>query len=211
MSMITLQQVLEQIIGGPMDDFLKQRLYRPLRMNDTTFNPSEELKGRCVPTEDDKALRKRLLQGEVHDPAAFACGGLSGNAGLFSSIEDVATYARFMLDKGASNSRQIICAKTIETWTAKQTLKGSRALGWDTKSPEGSSAGRKFSLKSFGHTGYTGTSIWIDPENGFFAVLLTNRVHPTSNNDRILKFRPRFHDAAFDLLRGFAPRHKGER
>jgi len=201
MSMITLQQVLESISGEPLDTLLKRRIYTPLGMRDTTFNPGEALKERCVPTEDDQELRKRLLQGEVHDPAAFACGGLSGNAGLFASILDMCSYARLMLNKGASEAGQLICAKTIENWTKKQTLKSTRALGWDTRSPEGSSAGSKFSLKSFGHTGYTGTSIWIDPENGFFAVLLTNRVHPTSNNDRILAFRPRFHDAVFEALK----------
>src|ERR1044071_8213445 len=139
MSMITLQQVLETILGGPMDAFLKKRLWGPLGMNNTLYNPPAGLKVRCVPTEDDQELRMRLLQGEVHDPAAFACGGISGNAGLFSTVKDVATYLRFMLDKGASGSNQIICAKTIEDWTKKQTSKSTRALGWDTKSPEGSS------------------------------------------------------------------------
>src|SRR5512143_3436084 len=141
MSMITLQQVLESIIGGPMDAFLKKRLYGPLGMTHTLYNPPPSMKSKCVPTEDDKELRKRLLQGEVHDPAAYACGGVSGNAGLFSTIRDVATYLRLMLNKGASGSNQIICSKTIEDWTKCQSAKSTRGLGWDTKSPESSSAG----------------------------------------------------------------------
>lgn len=219
MSMITLLQVVEKILGdfppptpssfsagaknkeGAMDTFLKSRLWEPLGMKDTSYNPSEEVKARCVPTVEKDEKRRREIKGEVHDPAAFYCGGLSGNAGLFSTASDVARFARLMLDKGAAGSQQIICASTIETWTKKQSDKSTRALGWDTKSPEGSSAGTKFSIKSFGHTGYTGTSLWIDPENQFFAVLLTNRVYPDDKNAAHNTFRPKFHDAAFDVLK----------
>jgi CubicO group peptidase (beta-lactamase class C family) len=198
--MISLQQVLEAILQGPMDAFLRERLYHPLGMKDTLFNPPQNLRSRCVPTEDDKSLRKRLLQGEVHDPAAFACGGRSGNAGLFSTARDTAVFLRMMLEKGSFGGRQVLCASTVEAWTKRQAEKSTRALGWDTRSPKGSSAGSRFSLRSYGHTGYTGTSVWVDPEHRIFVALLTNRVHPTSENPRILNFRPRFHDAAFAIL-----------
>ena len=201
MSMITLLQVIEKILGGPMDKFLQQRLWEPLGMKDTLYNPSTEKKTSCVPTIELDEKRKREIKGEVHDPAAFYCGGLSGNAGLFSTAPDVSKFARLLLDKGAAGSQQIICAKTIESWTKKQSERSTRALGWDTKSPEGSSAGARFSMKSFGHTGYTGTSLWIDPENQFFAVLLTNRVYPDDKNTAHNTFRAVFHDAAFEVLK----------
>ena len=201
MSMITLLQVIEKILGGPMDKFLQQRLWEPLGMKDTLYNPAPDIKSRCVPTVELDEKRNREIRGEVHDPAAYYCGGLSGNAGLFSTAPDVAIFARLMLEKGAAGSQQLICAKTIETWTKKQSEKSTRALGWDTRSPEGSSAGAKFSIRSFGHTGYTGTSLWIDPENLFFAVLLTNRVYPDDKNTAHNTFRPVFHDAAFEVLK----------
>lgn len=201
MSMITLMQVVESILGEPMDAFLKRRLWEPLGMYETMYNPPEALKPRCVPTEEDKTLRKRLIQGEVHDPAAWACGGVSGNAGVFSSVRDVDRYLRLMLDKGAFAGKQIVCASTIETWTKRAEPKSTRGLGWDTKSARGSSAGSKFSMRSFGHTGFTGTSVWVDPENGIYAALLTNRVYPTAENPKITAFRPKFHDLAFDILK----------
>lgn len=201
MSMITLQQVIEKIIGEPMDAFLKRRLWSPLGMGETLYNPPEELRSRCVPTEEDKSLRKKLIQGEVHDPAAWACGGVSGNAGLFSTVRDVERYLRLMLDRGSFGGKQIICANTIETWTKRAGDQSTRGLGWDTKSARGSSAGTKFSMKSFGHTGFTGTSVWVDPENRIFAALLTNRVYPTAENTKITAFRPKFHDLAFEVIR----------
>lgn len=193
MSAITLQLVIEHVSGMGLDDLLKKRLWTPLGMENTLYNPGPKNKSRCVPTEGD-------IQGRVHDPAAYACGGVSGNAGLFSTVRDVAAYLRFMLDKGVANGQQIICAQTIADWTKRQDPKSTRGLGWDTKSKTGSSAGSKFSMKSFGHTGFTGTSVWVDPENRVFATLLTNRVHPTAENQRITKFRPKFHDRAFELL-----------
>jgi len=201
MSMITLMQVVESILGEPMDAFLQRRLWAPLGMTETFFNPPDSVRARCVPTEEDKTLRNKLIQGEVHDPAAWACGGVSGNAGLFSSVRDVDRYLRLMLDKGAFGGKQVICANTIETWTKRAGTKSTRGLGWDTKSARGSSAGSKFSIQSFGHTGFTGTSVWVDPENRIYAGLLTNRVYPTAENPKITAFRPKFHDLAFDVLK----------
>ena len=201
MSMITLQQVMESILGTPMDAFLNARLWGPLGMPSTMYNPPASLKERCVPTEDDKTLRKHLIQGEVHDPAAFYCGGLSGNAGLFSTVRDGALYLRMMLDKGEAHGKQIICAQTVESWTKAASEASSRGLGWDTRAVEGSSAGHRFSLKSYGHTGYTGTSAWVDPENGIFVLLLTNRVYPDDKSQAMTKFRPEFHNLAFEVLK----------
>lgn len=199
MGFISLQQLLQRVTGKALDVFLKERVWDPLGMSDTMYNPPLERRSSCVPTEVDKL--RGLIQGQVHDPAAFAMGGVSGNAGLFSTATDLAKFAQCMLRKGDGGGRQIFCSATVESWTTKQTDRSTRGLGWDTKSPEGSSAGSKFSMKSYGHTGFTGTTIWIDPENGIFAVLLTNRVYPTEDNPRLTAFRPRFHDAAFDLLK----------
>jgi CubicO group peptidase (beta-lactamase class C family) len=201
-SMITLMQVVEKTVGGPMDAFLRARLWEPLGMRNTMFNPPEEFRARCVPTSSEDKQRGRAVKGEVHDPAAFYCGGLSGNAGLFASVEDVSRFLMLILNKGAAGSQQIICAKTVESWTKRQSDKSTRALGWDTNAEGGISAGSKFSRSSFGHTGYTGTSVWVDPENNFFAALLTNRVFPDDKNTAHNAFRPTFHDAAFDILKG---------
>jgi CubicO group peptidase (beta-lactamase class C family) len=154
-----------------------------------------------VPTELDDFWRMRLLQGEVHDERAYMLNGVAGHAGLFSTVEDLAKFAMMLLNSGKYNSNQIISSKIIDEWTTKQSEQSDRALGWDTKSIDGySSAGKHFSKESFGHTGYTGTSIWIDKKNKFFVILLSNRVHPTRVNKKISKFRPIIHNAVFESV-----------
>jgi len=206
---IVLQHVLEQVAGCSLDSYLRERLFRPMGMTRTTYNPPAELRHACSPTqrlpkwqqelEDRRGfvrVQNDFVQGDVHDPLACVMGGVSGNAGLFSTPSDVAAFLRgYLHDQGA-----LPLALRI-AWTTPADPESSRALGWDTKSPEGSSAGARFSASSFGHTGYTGTSVWVDPESGFFAALLTNRVHPDDDNLKIAEFRPRFHDAAFGFLK----------
>jgi len=133
------------------------------------------------------------IQGEVHDPTAMTLGGVAGHAGLFSTVHDVSALVMALL------SGRVVRRETLENWTRRQSELSSRALGWDTKSAK-SSAGEKFGPRSFGHTGYTGTSVWVDPDRDLIAVLLANRVHPTSENTKIIAFRPRFHDAVVDAL-----------
>jgi CubicO group peptidase (beta-lactamase class C family) len=140
------------------------------------------------------------IQGEVHDPTAMTLGGVAGHAGLFSTVGDLCIFMQMMLNEGRHGGRQLIQPETVREWTRRQDAKNTRALGWDTPSDKGSSAGSLFSRRSFGHTGYTGTSIWADPERKLFAILLTNRVHPTSENTKIIAFRPRFHDAVVQAL-----------
>jgi CubicO group peptidase (beta-lactamase class C family) len=120
----------------------------------------------------------------VHDETAWVLGGVSGNAGLFSSARDLAVFVQMLLNGGSYNGVQIVKPTTVARWTARQRPDASRALGWDTPSPQ-SSAGRFFSPWSFGHTGFTGTSIWADPEKDLLVVLLTNRVNPTRDNQKI--------------------------
>ena len=159
------------------------------------FRPAPELRPRIAPTENDP-WRGRVLRGEVHDENAFAFGGAAAHAGLFGTAEDVARFAQMMLNGGVFEHKRIVSRETLEKFTTRAGLvpDSSRALGWDTPSAN-SSAGDLFSPRSFGHTGYTGTSMWIDPERKLFAILLTNRVHPTRENTAIFAVRRAFADA----------------
>lgn len=217
-SMVTLGLLVARLAGKPMDEFLQERVFSPLGMKRTMYRPAKHgMEKECAPTETleewrekARALRNELpakrgaqchpdehlyIQGEVHDPTAYMIGGVSGNAGLFSDAPDLAVFSQMMLAEGIFWGKRIITAETVREWTRRISPESSRGLGWDTKSEHGSSAGAKLSPHAYGHTGYTGTSIWIDPQEQLFAVLLTNRVHPTSANEKLIKFRPRFHDA----------------
>ncbi len=173
--------VVERIAGDSLDRFTDARIFRPLGMRDTRFRPDPGLRPRIAATEVDSA--RGHIWGSVHDPNAFALGGVAGHAGLFSSARDMAVFAQMLLNGGEYGGVRILRPQTVARWTAPQNGRSSRALGWDTPS-HNSSAGRFFGPRSFGHTGYTGTSVWIDPERGLFVVILTNRVNPTSANQK---------------------------
>jgi CubicO group peptidase (beta-lactamase class C family) len=190
---ILLQLVVERLTGQPLDRFLEARVFGPLGMRDTRFAPPEDWKARVAPTEID-TMRGGKVWGFVHDENAWALGGVAGHAGLFSSARDLATFAHVLL-AGGLGTAQIVRPQTVARWTARQDDGASRALGWDTPSGS-SSAGRYFSPRSFGHTGFTGTSIWMDPERGLFVVLLTNRVNPTRDNQKHVALRRAVADAA---------------
>jgi CubicO group peptidase (beta-lactamase class C family) len=194
--MVLLQAVLERITSTPLDQYATSRVFRPLGMLDTQFLPdttNAALRRRIAPTAMDTS-RGGLLQGTVHDGNAWAIGGVSGHAGLFSSVRELATFAQMLLDGGTYNDVRIVAPTTVSRWTARQSATSSRALGWDTPAPQ-SSAGRFFSPRSFGHTGFTGTSIWIDPERGVFVVLLTNRVNSHGTATRHTQLRRDVADA----------------
>lgn len=191
--LILLQLVIEQITGQPLDRFVQQRIFRPLGMQDTGYKPDPSLINRIAATERD-TTRGGLIRGSVHDPNAWAMGGVAGHAGLFSTLEDLSVFAQMLLNGGEYNRVRILKPATIARWTAPQGPGSSRALGWDTPSGK-SSAGRFFGPRSFGHTGYTGTSLWVDPERGLFLVLLTNRVNPTSANQKHVPLRRSVADA----------------
>jgi CubicO group peptidase (beta-lactamase class C family) len=182
-NMVLMQFIIERIAGQTLDQFVQARVFGPLGMRDTQYNPPESLKPRIAPTETED-FRGGQVWGVVHDETAWVLGGVSGNAGLFSSARDLAVFVQMLLNGGSYGGVQIIKPSTVARWTARQRPDASRALGWDTPSPN-SSAGRFFSLRSFGHTGFTGTSIWADPEKQLFVVLLTNRVNPTRDNQKI--------------------------
>jgi len=200
LGIIMLATILERISGKPLDVLARDEIFGPLGMKDTMYNPPPELLGRIAPTEDDP-WRGRVVHGEVHDENTYALGGVSGHAGLFSTAPDLAVFCQMLLNKGVYAGKKTIEPATIGYFTRRQDIvKGSsRALGWDT--PSGSnSAGTRLSGQSFGHTGFTGTMLWIDPERDLFIILLTNRVYPTRENQKINGFRRLVNDTVIEML-----------
>lgn len=192
---IVQMQIVERVAGLSFDAFLAERVFGPLGMRDTRFRPPATLSTRIAPTERDP-WRGRMLRGEVHDENAFHLGGVSGHAGLFSTGPDLARFALWLLDayhdRLGTDDRPAVPAALVRRFTTRQPgPEGStRALGWDTPTPGGgASSGHLLDPTSFGHTGFTGTSIWIDPARELFIVLLTNRVHPTRENRALVSLR----------------------
>ena len=200
-NMITLGAVIEHLTREPLDDYVRAAIVQPLGMTHTCFNPSPALRRNAAPTEYDSLWRKRQIQGTVHDENAWFLGGVSGHAGLFSTASDLARFALMMINDGRAYGHVIFSPATYDQFLGNAPGMHERRLGWDKKSPEGSSAGSLLSDESFGHTGFTGTSLWIDPFNHIAVILLTNRVYPTRSNLRILHFRPIIHDAIVRALR----------
>src|SRR6478735_1812567 len=165
--------VIEAVSGQKLDQFLDQRVFTPLGMTDTHFRPDASLRGRIAPTELTPP-RGYPLRGEVHDENAYALGGVAGHAGLFSTASDLAVFAQMMLNGGTYNGTRIVADSTVKLFTRRAA--GTRALGWDTCGGHGS-CGQYLGANAYGHTGFTGTSLWIDPDREMFVVLLTNRVH----------------------------------
>jgi CubicO group peptidase (beta-lactamase class C family) len=199
--MIILQLVMERITGKTLDVLAAEKIFRPLGMTDTQFQPSLSLRPRIAPTQEDPS-RGGLLWGTVHDENAWAMGGVAGHAGLFSTARDLALFSMMILNGGeGANGVRLAKPATIARWTSRQGKESTRTLGWD--SPDGgSSAGQFFSPWSFGHTGFTGTSIWIDPEKDLFVVVLTNRVNPTRSNTRHVQLRRDVADAVQQAVLG---------
>jgi CubicO group peptidase (beta-lactamase class C family) len=198
---ITLGKIVERITGVSLDRYVDTAFFKPLGMMHTMFNPPESLWMNIAPTEYDSLWRKKLVRGTVHDERAEMLNGVSGHAGLFSTASDLAIFMQMLMNGGRYNGKQFLHSETIELFTRRQK-KSTRALGWDSKTMTGySSAGTLFGEKSFGHTGFTGTSIWADPEKKIFVILLTNRVYPTRNNSKITKIRPAVHDAVMNALK----------
>lgn len=194
--MVLLQAVIERITKTTLDTFVARQVFAPLGMRDTRFTPNladAQLRRRIVATENDPA-RGGLLRGTVDDQNAFALGGVAGHAGLFTSARDLAVFAQMLLDGGTYRGKQLVLPETVARWTARQSALSSRALGWDTPA-QGASSGRYSSPRSFGHTGYTGTSLWLDPERGIFVVLLMNRVNSRGSSELHLQVRRDVMDA----------------
>ncbi|MGB9004270.1 MAG: serine hydrolase domain-containing protein [Candidatus Aminicenantales bacterium] len=174
---ITLAHIIRQITGQTVAQFAAENIFRPLRLEHTFFNPPAAFKDKCVPTQ---VLDGNPLRGVVHDPLARLQGGVSGNAGLFSTADDLAVFCQMILNKGTFEGKRILSPLTVERMTEvypKAAFAGC-GLGWDLDSDYSTNGGDLFGPRSFGHTGYTGASMWIDPETDIFLIFLTNRVHP---------------------------------
>jgi CubicO group peptidase (beta-lactamase class C family) len=165
--------VVESASGERLDQFLAENVFKPLHMDDTFFTPADSLRDRIAPTEVAPP-RGYPIKGEVHDENAFALGGVAGHAGLFSTAYDLAIFAQMMLNGGIYNGTRVVSDSAVALFTKRAS--GTRALGWDTCGGSGS-CGSYLGSEAYGHTGFTGTSLWIDPDRDMFVVLLTNRVH----------------------------------
>jgi serine-type D-Ala-D-Ala carboxypeptidase len=179
---ILLGKLVETLSGQPLDQFTQQHIFKPLGLNETGFTPEGPLKERAAPTQ---RRGDSWMLGEVHDPRAFALGGVAGHAGLFSTADDLAVFSQMLLNGGHYNGKRILQTETVKLMTAPREVhlaggkKGQRTYGWDMQTSYSSNRGEVFpSGASFGHTGFTGTSIWIDPGSQTALIILSNRVHP---------------------------------
>jgi CubicO group peptidase (beta-lactamase class C family) len=191
-----LGRLVERVSRKPLDRYVHDRVFEPLKMSETMYRPALSMVSRIAPTEIDPR-RGGLVRGVVHDERAYYLGGVSAHAGLFSSGHDLARFARMYLNGGTLDGAVVVQPGTIAQFTAWQVA--DRALGW--QKPDGSnSAGHFMSPQAFGHTGFTGTSIWIDPNHDVFIILLSNRVNPSRANTRIVRVRVALADAVMATL-----------
>jgi CubicO group peptidase (beta-lactamase class C family) len=198
---ILLGKIIERVSDKRLDQFVEDEIFIPLGMMDTYYNPSEIKLSRIVPTEYSKTEGK-FIHSYVHDENANSLGGVAGHAGLFSAADDLAIFSQMMLNEGKYESERLISSKTVELFTTPFNLNDdNRCLGWDMPSGE-SSGGVYLSDSSFGHTGFTGTSLLIDPENNIFVILLTNAVHPhrEGKDPKYYDWRQRIHSAVYESL-----------
>lgn len=202
-----LGEIIERVSGEDLDDYFARHVARPLKLRETMFTPPATIRFRVAPTEVD-TLRGGLVRGVVHDERAFYLGGVAAHAGLFGSAHDLARFAIMMLRGGTLDGARILNPETIATFTVyADPAYSNRALGWQKRErPEmafrtgAAWAGEKMSVSSYGHTGFTGTSIGIDPERDLFVILLSNRVNPTRNNPRISAVRAAVTDAVVSVI-----------
>ncbi len=194
---ILLGEIVSRIAGEPLDVFAQREIFTPLGMTRTRFCPPPEWKSSIPPTEDDFTFRQRVIQGEANDENASVMNGVAGHAGLFAPASDVALFAECMLRGGSP----IFCPGTVALFTRREESPAgtSRALGWDTPS-EPSTSGRYFSPHSFGHLGFTGTSLWIDPARDLSVTFLSNRIWPDRSSRAIRQVWPLLHDAIVEAL-----------
>jgi CubicO group peptidase (beta-lactamase class C family) len=175
---LVLADIVRRVTGSSLADFSAERIFGPLGMVDTCFIPDSATFSRIAPSEPRDG---RMLRGEVHDPTAFRVGGIAGHAGLFTTVDDLAIYAQMLLNRGSYDGRRILSPLGVITMTTPQSPPGMpawRGIGFDIRSPFSTSRGDLFPFGSFGHTGFTGTSLWIDPLTETFVIVFTNRLHP---------------------------------
>lgn len=200
---ILLGDIIKRVTGDKLDVYAKEHIFEPLGMKTATFNPLKNL------SENDNLAatefctwRGRMLVGEVHDENTAEFAGISGHAGMFSTLNDLCIFLNMLLSEGIYKGIRILSSRAVKVmrtdWTPN--LDGHRGLGWDLINNRRSSGGVLLSPETFGHTGFTGTSLWIDPVFKLGVILLTNRVHPTRQNQKIIAFRPRLHNLIASIL-----------
>ncbi|MBL8899231.1 MAG: serine hydrolase [Planctomycetes bacterium] len=201
LGLIALGVALERRGGAPLDELFAREIAAPLGLAETRFRVPFDRRARAVPTERCP-LRERVLRGEVHDENAYGLGGVAGHAGLFSTASELGTFARCLLSGGVHDDQRLFDGELLQEFVRRAELPGKsrRALGWDTAHGGDLPVGKSFSEEAYGHTGFTGTSLWIDPVRDLYVVLLSNRVHPTRENRAILEFRPALHAAVVPPL-----------
>lgn len=203
-SMYVMKEVAERVTAEPMEDYIQTLLYQPIGMKTAGYNPRKRFeKTQIVPTENDTSFRKVLLEGFVHDQGAAMAGGVAGHAGVFASANDLAIYAQLLLNRGEYGGVRYFNPQTVDMFTSKQSATSRRGLGFDRKDPDPKKeypsllAGESV----YGHTGYTGTCIWIDPVNQLTYIFLSNRVHPqVSTNLFDMNIRSRIQDVIYETI-----------
>jgi serine-type D-Ala-D-Ala carboxypeptidase len=200
-NMIVMGEIVSRITGEPLDQFVSQNVFKPLGMKHTRYNPPATWIRRTAPTEMDNTLRHQLMRGIVHDENAYLMGGVSGHAGLFSTARDLSAIAQLWLNGGVYKGHRILSDATVHFFMARQLSPAgtTRALGWDTPGDHGF-PGKLAAPTAIIHTGFTGTSIYIDPQRDAFLILLTNRVNPTRANELINQARPAIHTAVLSIF-----------
>ena len=200
-NMILLQMAIDSLNQMSIDQYMKNEFYNPLGLRSISYHPLNYFdKNRIIPTELDRSWRYSLLQGYVHDPSSAILGGIAGNAGLFANIDDLSILFQMVLNGGSYGGIQFIKPEIIKQFTTRQD-DTQRALGFDMPNSH-AVVGNLAPLSTYGHSGYTGTCVWLDPENELIYIFLSNRVHPTSKNWKIIKYhiRERIHDAIYDAM-----------
>lgn len=203
--MYVMKEVLERIVQQPLDTYVDEQFYRPLGACSAGFCPLDRFaEERIVPTEEDTYFRNQLLKGYVQDPGAAMAGGVSGNAGLFAAAYDLAILSQMLLNGGSYDGRQYIRPETVKQFSSRQSDDSRRGLGFDCWNPDSKEGYpcRLASSETFGHTGYTGTCVWIDPEHQLIYIFLSNRLYRPDGTNKLLKLnvRSRIQDVIYEAL-----------
>ena len=205
-----LPKIVEMVTNMPFEQYLEESFYKPLNLNHIYYKPLKHIDiDKIAPTENDTYFRMQLLQGDVHDQAAALMGGVSGHAGLFANARDLAVMMQLLLNEGYANNRQFLSSYTIKKFTSAPFVDNMnrRGIGFDKPEVDPSvtyyTPAKQSSMRSFGHTGFTGTFAWADPENGLVVIFLSNRVYPDANNNKLSQqdIRTKIHEAFYDAVR----------
>jgi CubicO group peptidase (beta-lactamase class C family) len=199
-----MKRIAEKLLNQPMDEFLQQNFYTPLGLPTLTYKPLAKMPAeRIAPTEDDKYFRKALVRGCVHDPGAAMFGGVAGHAGLFSNANDLAVLMQMNMQSGFYGGQKYFMPNTIEDFAKRQFAYNRRGLGWDKPEPDGNGPTSDYaSPNTYGHTGFTGTAVWVDPDQNLVYVFLSNRVYPDAGNNKLIKqsIRTKIQDAIYQSI-----------